>query len=694
MGFYVRKTVKAGPLRFNVSRSGIGVSAGVPGFRVGSGTRGNYAQMGRHGVYYRTTHPRPHTTTSPPPAPLPQQQDQRRPSDDLVMQDTAGASALTLTPTGEGDIVEQLNAASKRHAWGWFTAIAALILGLVTMPIGLLIWLIGLPASWWMFQRDIRNRSVVLFYDVQDDAAAWFDTLVSNWGQLTSCATLWRTIQTAPTTTTHQRKIHAGAGHVVNRATVKATLVGPKNLKTNIAVPGLESGKAAIYFLPDRVLVREGKHYSDVSYNHLRVTGQQSQFIESPGARLPRDAQRVGETWQYVNVQGGPDRRYKQNPVRPIALYGHMYVTSPGGLDWRLQTSQPGPSTTVSNTLSRWPRPCSTSSQGDEGLSLAPPQIFAPPASPQLPQQIVAPSPAAAINLEPPVSPPRPKSVAEPRQPEGNPAQLTTAAVEPWAKPEWPAVDVAGASHNKENALRVLAVAGRGRLEGGSSELELSAELQLDSTNEYDANAVKVLMHGIHVGYLPRELAAAYAPALDDLLDEGKHLIVPGRLRVYQHEKWDEPGTIETYSYPSLRLPPVAGVQPFNAFPDEPYTVLPRGKTIQVTEEELHMDILGMYLGRGDRHVAVTLHTVERQKTPRSQMAELVEVRLRGEPIGVLTKAMSAQLLDLVRFVSSKNLLPVARARLAGSPLRVEATLDVAKSAEVTRDWMDSLSED
>jgi hypothetical protein len=39
VGFYVRKSVKAGPFRFNLSKSGIGVSAGVPGFRVGTGPR-------------------------------------------------------------------------------------------------------------------------------------------------------------------------------------------------------------------------------------------------------------------------------------------------------------------------------------------------------------------------------------------------------------------------------------------------------------------------------------------------------------------------------------------------------------------------------------------------------------------------------------------------------------------------------
>ena len=55
MPFYLRKSLKAGPLRFNFSKSGIGVSAGVKGLRVGSGPRGNYIHAGRHGIYYRSS---------------------------------------------------------------------------------------------------------------------------------------------------------------------------------------------------------------------------------------------------------------------------------------------------------------------------------------------------------------------------------------------------------------------------------------------------------------------------------------------------------------------------------------------------------------------------------------------------------------------------------------------------------------
>jgi hypothetical protein len=53
MSLYLRKSFRAGPVRFNVSKSGVGISAGIKGARVGTGPRGSYVHGGRNGLYYR-----------------------------------------------------------------------------------------------------------------------------------------------------------------------------------------------------------------------------------------------------------------------------------------------------------------------------------------------------------------------------------------------------------------------------------------------------------------------------------------------------------------------------------------------------------------------------------------------------------------------------------------------------------------
>jgi len=53
MGFYLRKSFRAGPVRLNLSKSGFGISGGIKGARIGAGPRGRYIHAGRHGLYYR-----------------------------------------------------------------------------------------------------------------------------------------------------------------------------------------------------------------------------------------------------------------------------------------------------------------------------------------------------------------------------------------------------------------------------------------------------------------------------------------------------------------------------------------------------------------------------------------------------------------------------------------------------------------
>ena len=53
MGWYLRKSLKIGPVRFNLSKSGIGTSIGVKGLRLGTGPKGPYVHGGRGGLYFR-----------------------------------------------------------------------------------------------------------------------------------------------------------------------------------------------------------------------------------------------------------------------------------------------------------------------------------------------------------------------------------------------------------------------------------------------------------------------------------------------------------------------------------------------------------------------------------------------------------------------------------------------------------------
>jgi len=51
MPFYIRKAFNFGPIRLNLSKSGLGVSLGVKGARISTGPAGTEVHAGRHGLY-------------------------------------------------------------------------------------------------------------------------------------------------------------------------------------------------------------------------------------------------------------------------------------------------------------------------------------------------------------------------------------------------------------------------------------------------------------------------------------------------------------------------------------------------------------------------------------------------------------------------------------------------------------------
>jgi hypothetical protein len=333
MSFYVRKSVKAGPFRFNLSKSGVGVSTGIPGFRVGSGPRGNYVRLGHGGVSYRATRPSrtvdgPGWTPPPPP-----------PVAEVLLEDVTGASAADLVPTGPGDIVDQLNAAARRRRiFPW--ALAALVaIGLFQPVVGAVLLLPGIPGLVWLWFHDRARRTVVAFYDVNDAAAEWFQLVLEATRQVGGSKGLWRVDASGRVQTSYQYKVNAGASRIVSRSAAKINFEPPRVLATNIAVPSLSSRNATLLFLPDRILLKSGNEFSDVSYADLSVTSSPQRFTESE--RIPSDSRQVDTTWQYVNVKGGPDRRFKNNRQYPVMEYGELDLASSGGLNWQIQSSRP-----------------------------------------------------------------------------------------------------------------------------------------------------------------------------------------------------------------------------------------------------------------------------------------------------------------------------------------------------------------
>jgi hypothetical protein len=337
MSFYLRKTVKAGPFRVSLSRSGIGMSTGVPGLRVGTGPRGSYIRVGAHGAYYRQTLSQPGGRNRPAQRPASPGYHQTGPAaDEVLMQDVTGATTVELADASPSELISQLNEAA-RH-WSLLPLVILLCLPVVTIPLAVL-----------LHARDKARRTVIAFYEVDGPAAARFQALVDCFAAVQQCAAHWHVTAQGAVTTTRQYKVNAGASALTRRDRGKSDLAGPPVLASNIAVPSLHASTRSVYFLPDRIVIRDGRQYADLPYQHCRISGTATRFIES--GRVPGDAERVGTTWKYVNKGGGPDRRYKNNPQLPIMRYGELTLTAQPGFSFIWQTSKATVASTLSSTF-------------------------------------------------------------------------------------------------------------------------------------------------------------------------------------------------------------------------------------------------------------------------------------------------------------------------------------------------------
>ncbi|WP_116807307.1 DUF4236 domain-containing protein [Steroidobacter cummioxidans] len=339
MGLYFRKSVSVGPFRFNLSKGGVGVSVGVPGFRVGTSPRGNYIHVGRAGLYYRATVPGRQSTA------VPTKLTTSASAAEVVMHEIDSAEASTIVDTDSAELVAEMHAKSRRlRLWPWVFALGVggyagivhrwpNISALVT--IGFAVFAVVATLGAMLFDR--VRKTTVLMYDFEPGAERSFEQLHAAFDALESSGRRWHISAQGQV---HDRKYHAGASRLVNRTAITVGKRSPPFVKTNIDVPFVPVGKQTLYFFPDVLLIFEPEGVGAVSYSKLSVNNIDSRFIEEEG--VPRDAKVVDRTWRYVNKSGGPDRRFKDNRELPIALYGRITLESDSGLNEVIQVSRLG----------------------------------------------------------------------------------------------------------------------------------------------------------------------------------------------------------------------------------------------------------------------------------------------------------------------------------------------------------------
>lgn len=351
MGLTFAKSVKVGALRFNFSGSGIGVSAGIPGLRIGIGPRGAYVGGGSYGFRYRQSIPlksnpknRPAPSLSPPPIPVGQPTPKYTPHDPNIIstQTHDTQCVLELNDCSDQALLSMLNEQRRKSSiWpvaAFISAALWLFFATSSLPsyVSWIVFLFGCAFSYWVYLRDVSAKTAVLFFDLDEKAAERFEKLCDEIRRISNVSKLQAIKATAQYLDT---RYTGGAGQGVTLVASSVTFGDMPGVSANVAIPQISSDTTTIAFCPDRILLFQKSGVGAVEYKNIILDVADTKFHED--GVVPRDATVIGHTWQYVNNNGTPDRRFKDNKQIPICMYSVLHVgVQQGGLDVRFLASK------------------------------------------------------------------------------------------------------------------------------------------------------------------------------------------------------------------------------------------------------------------------------------------------------------------------------------------------------------------
>lgn len=335
MPWYLRKYVSIGPVRFNLSKSGIGTSVGVKGFRVGVRPNGkSYVHAGRYGLYYRQELGNIHQTESV----VTNETDVLNQTDTVDFKSVASTELKSAT---KKDLLNQLNKSYKAFRFDYLSAVLFLILLIVVWKesdlIRILVISLGIIISITVAVWESRRRTIKITYEFDNDRFEPFEKIINAFNDIANNRKIWSMINSRHLYNTHESKLNSGASNLVDRKSATAGEGKPPWVKTNISIPAIKMGIRSLYFIPDGILVYDQNGVGFVDYEDLIIEYDTTRFIEQ---HPPRDSKIVGNTWKYANVGGGPDRRFKNNYQIPICLYGELKIKTDKGLLLYLMTSK------------------------------------------------------------------------------------------------------------------------------------------------------------------------------------------------------------------------------------------------------------------------------------------------------------------------------------------------------------------
>ena len=161
----------------------------------------------------------------------------------------------------------------------------------------------------------IYRSACPVFYEISDGLIQTYNRLMKYGSDLARSPGKYFDITEDYLETIDLRKRNAGASRLLERNYLTVSNSAPLPNRFNFSSIAFHADLSSVYFLPDAVVMALGTQIMFYHYDNIRLKTFRNRFVTHD---VPFGVKPVDYTWQYVNKNGDPDRRFNDNFQIPI----------------------------------------------------------------------------------------------------------------------------------------------------------------------------------------------------------------------------------------------------------------------------------------------------------------------------------------------------------------------------------------
>lgn len=130
------------------------------------------------------------------------------------------------------------------------------------------------------------------------------------------------------TSSKQSTELKSSAGISITRKEISLDVGIFNYIKSEFDIPILRGNDNAMYYIYPKYIIKafSSSKFDVFPIENVKIKYHKSRFIENE--TVPSDSVILEYTYQYVNKNGGPDKRYAYNPQLPVVAYGEIEIAS------------------------------------------------------------------------------------------------------------------------------------------------------------------------------------------------------------------------------------------------------------------------------------------------------------------------------------------------------------------------------